>query len=298
MSLVFCYSGENAYLRRTVLKPTFIMNQQGFEDYTYFVYGHKTGAAKSYIMAIRILDRIFAIKDVFNLQGKSLTEVDDAYLLRLIGDFVVLEEKKFKSGEASIFDYGESNQKSYPRGGFCSAAMKHLQRYQTYEPQEIVANSIVAGLSDGKRVSNKLLEYYDITKEGKDQVSETKVRIGQAYYRKMIVSLYGGKCCVTGLDVPKLLRASHIVRWADDKDNRMNPENGLCLSGTYDLAFDQHLISFDEDYRMIVGCEISEHFTNAITRDYFQKLEGKKITMPSKFFPNQIFLQAHREQLR
>jgi len=69
----------------------------------------------------------------------------------------------------------------------------------------------------------------------------------------MIVSLYGGKCCITGLDVPKLLRASHIIRWADDKENRMNPENGLCLSGTYDLAFDQHLISFDEDYRMIVG---------------------------------------------
>ena len=274
------------------------MNQQGFEDYTHFAYGHTTGTANSYIMAIHILDRIFAIKDVFHLQGKSLTEVDDEYLLQQITEFVVSEEKKFKSGEDSIFKYGQDSQRSYPRGGFCSAAMKHLQRYQTFEPQEIAANAIADRLTNGKEVSTELLEHFDITKEGKDQISKTKVRVGQAYYRKMIVSLYGGKCCITGLDVQKLLRASHIIRWADDKDNRMNPENGLCLSGTYDLAFDQHLISFDEDYRMIVGSEISDHFTNAVTRDYFKKFAGKKIAMPSKFLPSQVFLQAHRELLR
>ena len=78
----------------------------------------------------------------------------------------------------------------------------------------------------------------------------------------------------------------------------MNPENGLCLSGTYDFAFDQHLISFDEDYRLIVGGEIKDHFTTAITRDYFKKYEGKKITMPSKFLPSQNLLQRHREYLR
>lgn len=274
------------------------MNQQGFEDYTYFAYGHQTGTANSYIMAIRILDRIFAQRDVFHLQGKSLTEVDDAVLLHRITEFVAAEEKKYKSGAESIFQYGQDTQKSYPRGGFCSAAMKHLERYQTFEPQEIAANAIADRLSNGKDVSTELLDHFDITKEGKDQISKTKVRIGQAYYRKMIVSLYGGKCCITGLDVPKLLRASHIIPWADDKDNRMNPENGLCLSGTYDLAFDQHLISFDENYRMIVGNEISEHFTNTVTRDYFKKFIGKKIAMPSKFLPSQVFLQVHRELLR
>lgn len=274
------------------------MNQQGFEDYTYFAYGHKTGTANSYINAIHILDRIFERKDVFNLKGRSLSEIDDEHLLQQITDYVVSEEKKFKSGEDSIFKYGMDTQKSYPRGGFCSAAMKHLQRYQTFEPQEIEANAIVGRLGNGKDVSSELLKHFDITKEDKDQVYKAKIRIGQAYYRKMIVSLYGGKCCVTGLDVPKLLRASHIIPWAEDKENRMNPENGLCLSGTYDLAFDQHLISFDENYKMIVGNEISEHFTNSVTRDYFKKFVGKKIAMPSKFLPSQIFMQAHRELLR
>ena len=274
------------------------MNQKGFEDYTYIAYGRENGTANSYIMAIRILDRLFAMNDVFHLRGKSLTEVDDEYLLHQITDFVVTEERKFRSGEESIFEYGLDTQKSYPRGGFCSAAMRHLQRYQASKPQEIEANAITDRLSSGKDVSHELLQHFDITREGQDQISMAKVRIGQAYYRKMIISLYGGKCCLTGLDVPKLLRASHIIRWADDKANRMNPENGLCLSGTYDLAFDQHLISFDEDYRMIVSSEISEHFTNTVTHDYFKKYEGKKITMPSKFLPSQLFLQVHRELLR
>lgn len=274
------------------------MDQQGFENYTYFVYDRKTGTANSYIMAIRILDRLFAKKDVFNLQGKSLTEINDEYLLKQITDFVVSEEKKYKLGENSIFKYGQDTQKSYPRGGFCSAAMKHLQRYQTFEPQVIEANAIADRLNNGKDVSYELLKHFDITREGRDQISKTKVRVGQAYYRKMIISLYEGKCCITGLDVPILLRASHIIRWADDKENRMNPENGLCLSGTYDIAFDQHLISFDEDYKMIVGKEIRDHFTNAITSEYFKKYEGKKIALPSKFLPSQILLQAHRELLR
>lgn len=274
------------------------MDQKGFEDYTYFSYGRETGTSNSYIMAIHILDRIFAIEDLFGLQGKPLTEVDDEYLLNRIADFVSSEEKKFRANADSIFKYGLPTQKSYPKGGFCSAAMRHLQRYQAFGPQEIAAIAIAHRLSNGKAVSTELLQHFDITKEGKDQISQTKVRVGQTYYRKMIISIYGGKCCLTGLDVTKLLRASHIIGWADDKDNRMNPENGLCLSGTYDLAFDQHLISFDEDYRMIVGDEIGEHFTNAVTRDYFKKLVGKKISMPSKFHPSQAFLQIHRELLR
>ena len=139
--------------------------------------------------------------------------------------------------------------------------------------------------------------YLQGIKEGRDEESMNKVRIGQAYFRKMILSIYSSKCCVTKIDVPELLRASHISEWTKDKNNRMNPENGLCLCGTYDLAFDQHLISFDEQYRMIIGREIREHFTNTSTRDYFEKYVGKKIDLPSMYLPSQTLLEKHREQL-
>ena len=48
-----------------------------------------------------------------------------------------------------------------------------------------------------------------------------------------------GKCMepsVRGLDV---FCASHISPWAVDEKNRLNPENGLCLSTTSSAAFDR-----------------------------------------------------------
>lgn len=274
------------------------MNQQGFEEYTYLAYGKKNGTGYSYVKAIQILDNIFRQEDVFNLNSRSLTEMNDEKLLHKIADYVLEEENKLRAGNDSIFKYGLSTQKSYPTKRFCSAAMKHLQRYQVYGSQEKIADEIVAKLSKGKTVSTELIKHFDILKEGRDQERQTKIRIGQTYFRRMILSLYSNKCCVTGIDVPTLLRASHIASWAEDKTNRMNPENGLCLSGIYDLAFDQHLISFDEKYKMIIGNEIRDHFTNAFTKECFEKYESKQINLPSKYRPSQSHLEAHREHLR
>ena len=63
----------------------------------------------------------------------------------------------------------------------------------------------------------------------------------------------GNRCCLTGLDLPQLNRASHIIGWAEPKGKqiRMDPRNGLCLSATYDAAFDRKPITFDEDYRLV-----------------------------------------------
>ena len=105
---------------------------------------------------------------------------------------------------------------------------------------------------------------------------------------------FRGKCCVTGLNIPQTLRASHIVAWASDKTNRMNPENGLCLSATYDAAFDKHLISFDNDYRMIVSKEIKEYYTNEVAKTYFGNYEGKQLILPSLYLPSKKLLEKHR----
>ena len=59
-----------------------------------------------------------------------------------------------------------------------------------------------------------------------------------------------------GFSLADILRASHISPWAEDEKNRINPENGMCLSATYDAAFDRHLISFDEHYRLVVSKDI------------------------------------------
>ena len=58
----------------------YTMTQQGFINFLYDTCNSKTGAIKSYIMAIHIIDELFVHDDVFGLQGKSVTCIDDLEL--------------------------------------------------------------------------------------------------------------------------------------------------------------------------------------------------------------------------
>lgn len=75
----------------------------------------------------------------------------------------------------------------------------------------------------------------------------------------------------------------------------MDPRNGLCLSPTYDAAFDRKLITFDEDYRLVLSRTILEHVPSAGLRDYFLNRAGQRIELPNRFLPLQTYLAAHRD---
>lgn len=271
------------------------MNKQGFRDYAFLVYGGKSGTASSYVTALQILDDSFKKNDLFALRGKSLCEISDTALILRIADFVRQESSKFKRDESDFFR--GLDRPSYVKDSFCNAALKLLLKYQQYSIQEVEAARIVETTKKGKAISKQLAVTFSLDKKGKDVERQTRQRIGQDYFRKMVLANYDSKCCVTGLNVPIILRASHISPWAEDKANRMNPENGLCLSATYDAAFDKHLISFDEDYRMIVSNEIKDYYTADIAKEYFQKYEGKQMMLPLQFMPDKKLLSKHRELL-
>lgn len=272
------------------------MTQEGFEDYVHAVYGINTGTANSYIKAIHIIDEMFKLDDVFALNGISITKINDTSLLDEIVVFVCKQQNLFKKGEDSFFRNISPRQRSYPGKGFCSAAIKQLLEYHC-KLKEREADRLVIGIKKPKDISQKLRKFFDLDKDGIDIEVSTTARLGQGYFRKMVLENYENKCCVTGLNIPQTLRASHIVAWADDKQNRMNPENGLCLSATYDAAFDKHLISFDDDYRMIVSKEIKEFYANEVVNEYFAKYEGKAIIVPKLFLPNKKLLEKHRSLL-
>ena len=83
--------------------------------------------------------------------------------------------------------------------------------------------------------------------------------------------------------------------WAEDEANRLDPENEFCLSATYDAAFERHLISFDEYYRLIVSKDIKDHYTDLAAKSYFIKLEGGKMSHLAKYLPSQTLLEKHSE---
>jgi hypothetical protein len=83
-------------------------------------------------------------------------------------------------------------------------------------------------------------------------------RIGQGQFRDSLMIMWGRRCAVTGLDIPALLRASHIKPWRDsDNHERLDPYNGFLLSPSYDAAFDSGLVSFGDDVAVILSSALT-----------------------------------------
>lgn len=84
-------------------------------------------------------------------------------------------------------------------------------------------------------------------------------RMGQGKFRAALMREFGKSCAVSGLDVPQALRASHIVSWRKSTDlERLDPKNGLLLSANLDALFDQYLITFDSQGRLIASPVLSD----------------------------------------
>ena len=133
---------------------------------------------------------------------------------------------------------------------------------------------------------------------GKDYVAQTTTRRGQDFFRSTLLSTYNQRCCITGLSIPSLLVASHIIPWRIDVPNRVNPKNGLLLSVLHDHAFDKGLIAISNDYTLLVSSLASsaygdDSFFSATVIAY----EGQPIRQPEKFAPDREFLAYHREHI-
>lgn len=113
----------------------------------------------------------------------------------------------------------------------------------------------------------------------------------------MILVNYDNKCAVSGLNLPELLVASHIIPWAENEKERLNPENGICLSSLYDSAFDQGLISFDDDYKMIVSTRLKTHTGDGFYQQFFVPYIGKPLHEAQDYMPRKQFLEWHRDVL-
>lgn len=129
--------------------------------------------------------------------------------------------------------------------------------------------------------------------EGKDRAAVVKARVNQSFFRAAILSSYDSTCCITGLNIPELLVASHIMPWSINTKERLNPQNGLCLNSLHDKAFDKGYISITPDYEMRVSKSLQDISTDSVVNDYFIKYSNVKIKLPERFIPKKEFLEYH-----
>ncbi|MBZ9849670.1 HNH endonuclease [Mesorhizobium sp. CA14] len=85
-------------------------------------------------------------------------------------------------------------------------------------------------------------------------------RIGQDIFRARLMDYWQGRCPLTGIADVALLRASHIIPWAEcgTDAERLDVHNGLLLSALWDAAFDRALVSFDDQGRPEFSPSLSE----------------------------------------
>jgi hypothetical protein len=124
-----------------------------------------------------------------------------------------------------------------------------------------------------------------------------EVRIKQDFFRKVVLSSYQARCCMSGLGIPELLIASHIVPWKIDRSNRLNPRNGLCLSVLHDKAFDRGFITVTADLHIKVSKALKQASKGNALATGLTDLDGKKLALPEKFFPDPRFLAYHAENM-
>lgn len=123
-----------------------------------------------------------------------------------------------------------------------------------------------------------------------------KVRRGQEYFRQAVLNNFSGRCGVTGLAVRELLIASHILPWGKHETERLNVRNGICLSRLHDAAFDNYLISFDDNLRLLLSSRLKDALPQRAVKENFAAYEGVALQLSKDaVLPDEKFLAVHRE---
>ena len=226
------------------------------------------------------------------------TNPDIIRLAKLIGrtpSSVAMKLVNFASLDPAITNTGRSGL------GNASAADRAMwdEFHLDWERLAIESKNVVDALAkesflltDEAPLEPALLPSY----EGATKTVLIEARKKQSFFRNSVLSSYQSRCCISALQEPRLLIASHIVPWSKDKSNRLNPRNGLCLSALHDRAFDQGLITVTPDYRVRVSKKLM-NLRNTFNELSLAAFDGKPILLPQKFMPDPDFLQFHMESI-
>ncbi|MBX2944581.1 MAG: HNH endonuclease [Cyclobacteriaceae bacterium] len=140
------------------------------------------------------------------------------------------------------------------------------------------------------------IDLTDLPISGEEKERMVKVRTNQVVFRTLVMANYDFSCCITGINQPELLIASHIKPWSQDSTNRLNPKNGLALNALHDKAFDKGLLTITEDYKIIISSILLKNDSTKSIKQNFIQFQNKQIILPKKFMPDPEFLKYHNHE--
>ena len=117
-----------------------------------------------------------------------------------------------------------------------------------------------------------------------------KTRLHQAYFRRDVLSVYRGRCCVCKLRARPLLQGAHILP-DSEAAGVASVQNGLALCSLHHAAYDRNIVRIRPDYSIRVERDwitTNDTFAKASLTDF----HGKSLTLPTNklHHPNPDFL--------
>lgn len=160
-----------------------------------------------------------------------------------------------------------------------SAALKKYAQYLYHNSQPSIEADIEAILVDQNTKAT-------------DKVRLVNARIGQGKYRKDLIDLWQGRCCITSYSEISMLLASHIKPWSQCSNaERLDKYNGLLLLPNLDKAFDSGLISFEETGEIRISSHLKEPALLGINKN--MRIDLKQEHIPYLSYHNEnIFRDA------
>lgn len=128
-------------------------------------------------------------------------------------------------------------------------------------------------------------------------VKQVRARVVQSFFRNAVMVSYDYSCALSGIAIPELLNASHIIPWGVDKTRRADPRNGIAFNALYDRAFDRGLISFDDSLCVVVSEKLRSDNPPVLQKQALLDIEGKSLRRPHRFEPDHEAITYHREHI-
>ncbi|MBL7719550.1 MAG: HNH endonuclease [Flavipsychrobacter sp.] len=125
---------------------------------------------------------------------------------------------------------------------------------------------------------------------------EEEIFVRGGVFKKLIPRIHNNTCCISGMQIiagnTQLIDACHIVPFSESHDDTVS--NGLSLCPNLHRAFDRHLVTIDESYRVVV----SPHFAEGTDSYSIRQFAGKQVLLPRerRYYPSQENLAKHRSR--
>jgi 5-methylcytosine-specific restriction protein A len=130
------------------------------------------------------------------------------------------------------------------------------QALNQYVPEPIYEDSMPSQSNPIREIEEYHSTYQDLPETEREMIVQS--RIGQGRFRTEVINYWNG-CAVTSCQRIELLRASHIKPWRNSSnEERLDVYNGLLLIPNLDVAFDNGMVSFAADGKIIISGLLTE----------------------------------------